>query len=660
MSRGASTTGGCAALLLLLSLSTCAPPRSTPPEIHALNPPRGPARGGQPVRVTGVGFDSSSRVLMGGRAARVTAQQGEELSVLTPVGIAGPVTVEVTAGDERAVLDGGYTYERIPFRLYDAAELRLEAGPLEAGLGAVADYQGDGDEDVFQAARREGLSVLVNEGERVTQRFLGPAAPDGGSPRDVFSVAAADFDGDGVVDVFLGTSGKTPSALLFGRPDGRFEEVEGTLPLLLGSEQRPVVLDSDRDGDLDLLVTASALADADAPSAVLLTNDGHGRFTDASSKLAGPKLAPRALSAGDFDGDGDVDLFFSMGSESCRLFLGDGQGAFQLAAPDALPLDSQPHAGEAAVGDLDRNGTLDLYVPTERQDQVWLNDGTAHFVNLTEVHVSPEVQAGDAARFVDLDLDGHLDVVVVERPGRLRFLRNDGQGRLFDYSPDVAGNDAAARTMDALVVDLEGDGAPEVFAGRAGVARPALFVTTLDGSDSDADGWVDSLDACPASPAAAQAHRAPFGCASSAACQQKLGCQLQVWGESAYLSCGAKVTYEAGQAFCTAQGGALARIDDEKENAALAKGLLEASWIALDDLATEGQWAANGAPLSWTSWGAAQPDNAGAGEDCGSLRPDGTWNDLPCGSAARSLCEAPRFPAASARCPVAGLDGGGP
>ncbi len=651
----------CTACLALVFVA-CDPVATTPLEVHDVTPLKGSARGGQRLTVTGVGFDKSSTVRIGGKAARVLDFGTEKLTVIAPAGVAGLAQIEVTAGEAKQQFDGGFTYERLKFVMVDATEVRLEAGPLEGALTASGDYEGDGDEDIFQAARGEGVAIFVNDGQKLQQRFIHIPREDGGVSlgNDAYAVAPADFDGDGVLDLFVGATGKTPSLLLKGTAGGGFSDKSASLPVLFGSSQRPLALDTDGDGDLDLIVTGSAKNTTDAPVTMLLINDGMGRFTDGSSKLAGPKLAATAVSAGDFDGDGDTDLFFSMTNESCRLFLSDGQGVFQLAAPDALPVDSQPRAGLAAVGDLDHDGTLDLYVPTETQDQVWLNDGTAHFANLTEAHLSPEVQAADAARFVDLDLDGHLDVVVVERQGRLRFLRNDGVGRLFDYSPDIVGNDDATRTSDALVLDVEGDGVSELFSSRSGVARPALFVLPADGEpDTDKDGWVDSLDACEDVAATKQTHRAPFGCRSSAECQTKTGCELKVWGDSAYLSCNALVTFEAAKTFCGKHGAQLAEISSPVENAALTAGLPGASWFALDDIATEGMWRANGAPVEWFNWGAMQPDNAGAaGEDCGSLLPDGKWNDLPCANTARTLCETARYPSPVTSCPMPATDGG--
>lgn len=651
------------AFTAFVSLVACDAPTTTPLELHSVTPTQGTARGGQRIKVTGAGFDDSTTATLGGHAARVVDVTDTTLTVVTPSGVAGPAMLEVTVGEQKTKLADAYTYERLRFSLVDAAEVTLEAGPVEGALAATADLDGDGDDDVFQAVRKEGVTVLVNDGAQLVQRFVDVAQADGGVgfTSDAWAVAPADFDGDGVVDLFIGTTGKSRTVLLRGTQSGAFDDASEDLPVLYGSSQRPLVLDTDGDGDLDVLLTGTTTTADGAATVMLLLNDGEGRFTDGSAKLAGPKLAASGIVAGDLDSDGDTDLFFAMRDESCRLFLGDGQGVFQLAAPDALPVDSQPRAGMPTLGDLNRDGFLDLYVPTDTQDQVWLNDGTAHFANLTEAHLSPEVQPADGARFVDVDLDGHLDVVVMERQGRLRFLRNDGVGRLFDYSPDVVGNDAPAR--DVVVVDVQRDGVPELFASRAGLSRPALFVSAADEEDSDKDGWVDSVDVCVDNKATTQAHRAPFGCRSKAECEAKTGCELKVFGASAYLSCDAAVTFEAAEALCEKHGALLAEINSAAENAALTAGLPGASWFALDDRATEGTWRGNGAPLEWTNWGMLQPDNAGTGgEDCGSLRPDGFWNDLPCTNTARTLCETARTPVAlsDAACPMSADAGVGP
>lgn len=629
-------------VFLLIAFAGCGVEVNGPLTVTALSPLRGSARGGQTARLEGTGFDTKATVKVGGIEARVLEATSTELKLIIPRGVAGLARVEVSQGDRQSALDGGFTYQRLAFELVDAAEQRVPAWPLEGGGLATADVQGDGDLDVFQAARGEGVVVYLNDrlGGFQEHARVSVSGPDGGSV-DVWSVVAADFSGDGVVDLFLGTTGKTRSQVLLGAGAAEFRPSPDALPVLYGTAQVATPLDLEPDGDLDLIVTGSSSTQAGAPVVMVLVNDGRGHFRDASERLPGTPLAATGVTAGDLDGDGDLDLFFSMDAESNRLFLGDGHGAFQRAAGDALPHDVEPHAGVAALGDLNEDGFPDLFVPTATQDRVFINDGTAHFADLTEAFLGPESSVGLAARLVDLDLDGHLDVALVERPGRVRLLRNDGAGRLFDYSAEAVGNDAKLSVADVTVADFDLDGVPELFVSRDGLSRPSLFVLTLQGElDSDGDRWPDRFDTCPLRSTASKA-RAPFGCRSAAECRAQTGCALHVFGASAYLSCPVTSTWaEAGER-CAANGGRLVEIFDAAQNDFLRSKLSAAAWIGLDDKTVEGTWSWQGTSAVWFNWAPGQPDNSN-NEDCASIMATGGWNDLPCAGQAAALCETRR------------------
>ncbi len=624
--------------LLLLVLAGCGAEVSGPLTVSKLTPVRGSARGGQVATLEGTGFTKDATVKIGGSSARILEVTGTELKLIVPNGVAGLAKVEVELGDRDAALDGGFTYERLPFELVDSAEQRVAAWPIEGAGLAMADVQGDGDLDVFQAARGEGVSLYVNDG---LGGFLQRHTISTDAGVDVFSVVAGDLNGDGVVDLFLGTTGKTRSQVLLGAGLGEFVLSPTALPELYGTAQVATAIDLEPDGDVDLLVTGTASTAAGTPVLTVLVNDGHANFRLASERLPGVALAATGVTVGDLDHDGDLDLFVSMDAESCRLFLGDGHGSFQRAAGDAIPHDLEPHAGQAALGDLNEDGYPDLFVPTSTQDKIFINDGTAHFADLTEAYLGPETSVGVSARLVDLDLDGHLDVAVVERPGRVRFLRNDGAGRLFDYSAEAIGNDVKLPVADLTVADFDLDGVMDLFVSRDGVSRTSLFVLSLAGDvDTDGDRWPDRYDFCPARPTPSKP-RAPFGCRTAAECRAQTGCELFVSGDSAYLSCAMTSTWTEANDKCVANGGRLVEIANAAENDFVRGKIGAAAWMGLDDRTVEGTWSWQSGSATWFNWGTGQPDNSN-NEDCASVLPTGAWNDLPCAGQASAVCETRR------------------
>ncbi len=244
----------------------------------------------------------------------------------------------------------------------------------------------------------------------------------------------------------------------------------------------------------------------------------------------------------------------------------------------------------------------------------------------------------------DLDLDGHLDAVVVERPGRLRLYRNDGTGRLFDYSGEIAGNSADLRTADVAVGDLDGDGDDDIFVSHEDFSRTALLVSwsPLPDDDQDGDGVPDSVDSCPsaANPGQENLDSLPFRCSSAAMCKAETGCDLRASSGSAYLVCRtATLSWAEAVAACKARGAEIVTISSAEENAYLTGLGVENTWIGFTDAEAEGEYVwASGVKTGYLNWAMGQPDDAGANEDCAQLLADGTWNDNTCAAKLGYIC----------------------
>jgi hypothetical protein len=260
-------------------------------------------------------------------------------------------------------------------------------------------------------------------------------------------VCAGDYDNDGFADLYVTYYGQ--SRLFRNRGDGSFEDVT----LAAGLQEKRLrwgtgcaFLDYDGDGRLDLF--AANYIDLDLDTApvpesglcryrgipvacgppglpggknVLYRNRDGVRFEDVS-QAAGITAAKGTYGLGvstlDFDDDGRTDLYVANDSSPSTLYRNKGDGTFEdvaIAAGCAFSLDGKNQAGMGvAVGDYDRNGTLDLFKTNFAGDTstVYANSGKGYCEDRTfEVGAGVNTRwLGWGVGFLDLDLDGWLDV----------------------------------------------------------------------------------------------------------------------------------------------------------------------------------------------------------------------------------------------------------
>ncbi len=240
------------------------------------------------------------------------------------------------------------------------------AGPvmLSEGLPALpwiaTDVDRDGDQDLL-AIRPEGqLLLAVNAGrEGNVWRSLLPFTEQPIFPAgDVRTFAAADVNNDGHVDLAIGSA--VGVQVEMGVGDGTFA-AGISYPLSRGS-QTLVLGDLDADGDLDL-ISAKTTDDgyAERQHLDLLINDGTGVFEPGESQIELNRHV-NDFAMGDLDSDGDLDLvaahpYFYGGNVS--VVLGNGQGDF---VTDPLPLTVAGLPRAVTLGDVDADGDLDVCV----------------------------------------------------------------------------------------------------------------------------------------------------------------------------------------------------------------------------------------------------------------------------------------------------------
>jgi hypothetical protein len=175
--------------------------------------------------------------------------------------------------------------------------------------------------------------------------------------------------------------------------------------------------------------------------------------------------------AGDADGDGDLDLALAMEYEPNVLLRNDGDGRFRNASAQ---LPRAAHDSEdVAFADFDRDGDLDLVFVSEddRKDELYLNDlrgndGAGRFTDASDRLVPDDVS--NALVVLDLNGDGAPDILT-GNIGIDRALVNDGAGRFRDETATRwPQGSAESRTQDLEAFDADGDGDLDVAVANEG------------------------------------------------------------------------------------------------------------------------------------------------------------------------------------------------
>jgi len=342
------------------------------------------------------------------------------------------------------------------------------------GMGvATGDFDNDGWVDLY-VTQYGSNRLLRNQGDG---RFI-DVTDRSGTADSGWSTSAAffDYDRDGWLDLYVvhyvdylvsdpktcfarssqpdycGPSGFVPQhdRLFHNLGNGRFEEVSDRLL----RDYRPgpglgvVSADFNGDGWADIYV-----ANDGAANQLWINQQGRvfsdeSLFAGTAFNRAGKAEASMGVDAGDFDNDGDQDLFMThLMGESNTLYLNDGKALFEdLTARFGLATGSFPFTsfGTGWI-DYDNDGWLDLLVlngavqlqpeamaagdpyPLRQPNQLFHNEAGSRFREHEYEPDSPlrQQQVSRGAAFGDLDNDGDLDVLVFNNNGPVQLLRNE-------------------------------------------------------------------------------------------------------------------------------------------------------------------------------------------------------------------------------------------
>ena len=425
-----------------------------------------------------------------------------EDALIPPAGL-GPLSGRLYRNDLEVGPDGA---RRLRF-----TDITAESGIDADGYGlgvAAGDVNNDGWTDLFLT--NYGPDALyINRGDGT---FTEEAGERGIVPTAGFGVSAAfvDYDRDGWLDLYVGhnvdytlesgiecgtladardycppeTYGGTPDHLYRNTGDGRFVDVSETA--LVGGRFGPALgvstADFDGDGWIDIYVAN------DGTENLLWINQRDGTFRD-TGLLSGAALsemgmteASMGVDAGDFDNDGDEDLFMThLNGQGNNLYVNDGSGTFEdRSTGSGLGAGSLAYTGWGTTWfDFDNDGRLDLLVvngtitalpgrpagqfPYDQRRTLFRNLGDGRFADVTDQAgaVFGLSETGRGAAFGDVDNDGDIDVLVGNDAGPVRLLVNHvGQQRHW-LGLRLAG--VGGRDMFGARVAVVRDGAPTLW-----------------------------------------------------------------------------------------------------------------------------------------------------------------------------------------------------
>ena len=413
-----------------------------------------------------------------GPLARLTS--GDEVPCEAPD---GPGFTDVTGPSNLGYAPAAPTVEEMQ-------ETRDVPGGSVLGGFAVGDFDGDGHLDVVATDLEAPIRYFTGDGRML---FSEQNAEDLGlataGSRQLGGASTADYDGDGDLDLFVGTFGAN---FLFRNDGGRFTDVTdrsgvagGNVITTTGSWA-----DYDGDGDLDLYVANNVERPegqftGDPARDHVYRNDGDDVFTDVTDEVL-PTDAHGVCFLGmwfDADEDGRVDLLVGNASsaglperEVNRFLHNEGGGRYRPAREFHLDVAVMTMGG--ALGDYDNDGDIDLHLTNAGPSFLARNDGASGFtdvsLDIADLSAGPRGDIGWASEFFDYDNDGDLELFTAFGAEAVKLgagpndtanpleqhdtlWERDAAGAWHDIAPEL-GVDSPDMTRTAAAVDLNRDG----------------------------------------------------------------------------------------------------------------------------------------------------------------------------------------------------------
>lgn len=366
------------------------------------------------------------------------------------------------------------------------------------GALAVFDYDQDGDLDLIVGYKAQDVVVYQNQGDLTFTPITLTGIGCVGTGLNV-----ADLDGDGWEDLLVG---KPPTILR--NDQGSFDTDSPVFPRWEGEDGAMELAPGDLDGDglpeLYALTNTSSEAGDEAREDVLFLNRGDLVFEEDPDGVPDVPEDGKGFDAlwYDEDWDGDLDVYVSndVGNIYGENVLWRNEGGVLVNANDACGCGVAMTGMGVDAGDFDRDGNLDLFL-THGAGETLLQrfDSGVYFDVSESLGVSTD-EMGWGAIFLDRDNDGDQDVFIAlgnitfqgeldGQPGDGLALLDQVDGQFVDVAPELgldSTGDAQGSYRSTVAVDFNGDGLLDLVGGEVH-RRPKVYLSDA----CTADNWLE-------------------------------------------------------------------------------------------------------------------------------------------------------------------------
>jgi hypothetical protein len=272
----------------------------------------------------------------------------------------------------------------------------------------------------------EGKSISIPRGKRVNDYkrqplLINPISENGKA------MVLADFNGDQLLDIYVGAGAGASGSLYFQTSSGDFKQSDSQVFQASASSEDSdaVAFDANGDGYLDLYVASGGVYDFDSDDARLrdrlYINDGKGNFSIDTEAIPKEAFVTGTVLWADFNKDGFEDLFVGgrvipgqfPTHPGARLFINTGKGKFIDKTKDLAPtFSSLGMLTDSGWADLNEDGNEELILVGEAMPVTIYSYQNAHWVDQTSVYFNePQVGLWNDLTLADWDGDGEIEIL---------------------------------------------------------------------------------------------------------------------------------------------------------------------------------------------------------------------------------------------------------